>query len=96
MEKGRPRVILTIHDIGFLAEFSGLKRCLIRKFWIQWPLQCDHLAGIDRDKEAVLKEAPWFPVTKTSVIPSVIPQYFKPRQRRQKTKALSAAYWRDD
>lgn len=86
--KGRPRVVLTIHDIGFLAEFSGFKRWLIRKFWIQWPLWCvDHLVVVSTaTKEAVLKEVPWFPVTNTSVIPSVIPQHFKPRQCRPANK----------
>ena len=83
-KKGRPRVVLTIHDIGFLEEFSGFKRWLIRKFWIQWPLRCvDHLVVVSTaTKEAVLKETPWFPVAKTSVIPSVVPQHFKPRQGR--------------
>ena len=86
--KGRPQVVLTIHDIGFLEEFSGFKRWLIRKFWIQWPLRCvDHLVVVSTaTKEAVLKEAPWFPVTKTSVIPSVIPQHFTPRQSRPANK----------
>ncbi len=86
--KRRPRIVLTIHDIGFLAEFSGFKRWLIRKFWIQWPLRCvDHLVVVSTaTKEAVIKEAPWFPVTKTSVIPSVIPQHFKPRQGRPVNK----------
>ena len=86
--KDRPRVVLTIHDIGFLAEFSGFKRWLIRKFWIHWPLRCvDHLIVVSTaTKEAVLKEVPWFPVTKTSVIPSVIPQHFKPRQGRPENK----------
>ena len=86
--KGRPQVVLTIHDIGFLAEFSGFKRWLIRKFWVHWPLRCvDHLVLVSTaTKEAVLREAPWFPVTKTSVIPSVIPQHFKPRQGRPENK----------
>ena len=86
--KGRPQVVLTIHDIGFLAEFSGFKHWLIRKFWIQWPLRCiDHLVVVSTaTKEAVLKEVPWFPVTNTSVIPSVIPQHFKPRQGRPANK----------
>ena len=87
-KKGRPRVVLTMHDIGFLTEFSGLKRWLICKFWIHWPLRCvDHLVVVSTaTKEAVLREAPWFPVTKTSVIPSVIPQHFKPRQGRPENK----------
>jgi glycosyltransferase involved in cell wall biosynthesis len=93
-KKGRPRVVLTIHDIGFLAEFSGFKRWLIRKFWMQWPLRCvDHLVVVSTaTKEAVLREAPWFPVTKTSVIPSVVPQHFKPRQGRPANKKQVALH----
>ena len=86
--KGRPQVVLTVHDIGFLAEYSGFKRWLIRKFWIQWPLRCvDHLVVVSTaTKEAILKEVPWLPSAKTSVIPSVIPQHFKPRQSRPENK----------
>ena len=92
--KGRPQVVLTIHDIGFLAELSGLKHWLIRKFWIQWPLRCvDHLVVVSTaTKEAVLKEVSWFPITKTSVIPSVIPQHFKPRQGRPANKKAVALH----
>ena len=32
--KDRPGVVLTIHDIRILKEFSGFKRWVIRKFWI--------------------------------------------------------------
>lgn len=86
--KGRPRVVLTIHDVGFLAEFSGFKRWLIHKFWIQWPLRCiDHLVVVSAaTKDAVMKEVPWFPVAKTSVIPSIVPQHFKKRQSRPENK----------
>ena len=81
--KNRPRVVLTIHDIGFLTEFSGLKRWLFRKFWIQWPLRCvDHLVVVSTaTKETVLKEVPWFSVTKITVIPSVVPQHFHARTK---------------
>ena len=41
-------------------------------------------------KEAVLKEVPWFPTANISVIPSVVPRHFKPRQadRQWKSHAL--------
>ena len=92
--KGRPRVVLTIHDIGFLEEFSGFKRWLIRKFWIQWPLRCvDHLVVVSTaTKQAVLKEVEWFPAAKISVIPSIVPQHFKPRQGRPANKKLVALH----
>ena len=86
--KNRPQVVLTIHDIGFLTDFSGFKLWMIHKLWIRWPLRCvDHLVVVSNaTKEAVLKEAPWFPVAKISVIPSVVPQHFKPRQGRPRNK----------
>ena len=79
--RNRPKVVLTIHDIGFLHDFRGLKRWLMRLFWVQLPLRCiDHLVTVsEATKRAVLKEAPWFPQDKITVIPTVVPQHFKPR-----------------
>ena len=54
---------------------------MLRKFWIHWPLRCiDHLITVsEATKEAVRKEAPWFPVSKITVIPTLVPQHFRPR-----------------
>ena len=77
----RPFVFLTIHDIGFTTEYQGIKGWMLRKFWIHWPLRCiDHLITVsEATKEAVRKEAPWFPVSKITVIPTLVPQHFRPR-----------------
>lgn len=77
----RPKVVLTIHDIGFLHDHKGIKRWLMRLFWVQLPLRCiDHLVTVsEATKRAVLMEAPWFDSTKITVIPTVVPQHFKPR-----------------
>jgi len=82
--RNRPKVILTIHDIGFLHDFTGLKRWLMRLVWVQLPLRCiDHLVTVsEATKQAVLTEAPWFPENKITVIPTVVPQHFTPRKER--------------
>ena len=82
-KRNRPKVILTIHDIGFLTHFTGIRRWIMRLFWVQWPLFCiDHLVTVSTaTKRALLKEAPWFPANKVTVIPTVVPQHFKPRKK---------------
>ena len=81
-KRNRPKVVLTIHDIGFLHDLTGLKRWLMRLFWVQLPLRCiDHLVTVsEATKRAVLNEAPWFDPKKITVIPTVVPQHFKPRK----------------
>ena len=34
----RRKVVLTIHDNGFLEAYSGWKRWLMKKLWLDWPL----------------------------------------------------------
>ena len=65
----------------------------MRLFWLQLPLLCiDHLVTVsEATKQAVLGEATWFPEKKITVIPTVVPQHFKPRKERpenSKTVAL--------
>ena len=80
--RNRPQVLLTIHDIGFIHDHTGWKRWLMKKIWITWPLRCvDQLVTVsEATKEDVLKEASWFDPTKITVIPTVVPQHFKPRR----------------
>lgn len=80
--RNRPKVVLTIHDIGFIHANSGLKRWLLKKIWITWPLRCvDQLVTVsEATKEHVMKESTWFDPTKITVIPTVVPQHFKPRK----------------
>jgi glycosyltransferase involved in cell wall biosynthesis len=80
-QRNRPKVVLTIHDIGFIHDHTGWKRWLMKKVWITWPLRCvDQLITVsEATKEDVLKEASWFDPQKITVIPTVVPQHFKPR-----------------
>ena len=56
----------------------------MRLFWVQLPLRCiDHLVTVsEATKRAVLNEAPSFPADKITVIPTVVPQHFKPRAEK--------------
>ena len=82
--RNRPKLVLTIHDIGFLNDHRGFKRYLTRKVWIHWPLRCiDHLITVsEATKQAVLSETPWFDSANITVIPTVVPQHFQPRKER--------------
>lgn len=79
----RPKLILTIHDLGFLEEFNGVKKWLLRKFWLHWPLRnIDHVITVSKTtKKAVLREVRWFAESNISVIPTVVPQHFEPRPK---------------
>lgn len=78
----RPVVVLTIHDIGFIRKHQGWKRWIMKLVWISWPLRCiDRLITVsEATKKAVLQEAPWFPESKITVIPTVVPQHFQKRE----------------
>ena len=80
--RNRPKLVLTIHDIGFLNDHRGVKRWVMRKVWIHWPLRCiDHLITVsEATKGAVLSEAPWFDSANITVIHTVVPQHFKARE----------------
>lgn len=82
-KSNRPKVVLTIHDIGIIKELSGLKRWLMKTIWIDWPLSCiDHLVVVsDATKKSIMQEAPWFKASKITVIPTVIPSHFKRREK---------------
>jgi glycosyltransferase involved in cell wall biosynthesis len=75
------KVVATLHDIGYIRNSSKIKSALIKLFWFTLPLKrTDHLITVsEATKEAVLKEASWFDPTKITVIPTVVPQHFKPR-----------------
>lgn len=79
--KNRPKLIATIHDIGYLIHSHPIKKRIIKWIWFSGPLkQLDHLITVsEQTKLEVMREAPWFSPKKISVIPTVIPQHFNPR-----------------
>jgi len=74
-------LIATIHDIGYIHHSSRIKAWLLKYFWFTLLLKkIDHLVVVsEKTKQRVLEEASWFPEAKITVIPTVVPQHFKPR-----------------
>jgi glycosyltransferase involved in cell wall biosynthesis len=74
---GAPKVrrILTVHDIGFLYQTKGIKRMLLRYFWLSGPLKKAHavVAVSEATKQEIQR---WYPRQKISVIPTVIDPRF--------------------
>lgn len=79
--RNRPMVVLTFHDVGYVEEHEGLKGWIVKTLWFTLPLKCcDHAVTVSNaSKYAVKTNAPWFSEEKISVIPTVVPQHFKPR-----------------
>ena len=76
----RRKVVLTIHDNGFLEEHHGWKRWLMKKIWLDWPLKrCDRVVAVSNaTKRSILKQTD-YPEDQIKVIHSVVPSHFKPR-----------------
>ena len=74
-------LIATIHDIGYIHHSSRIKAWLLKYFWFTLLLKkIDCLVVVsEKTKQRVLEEASWFPEAKITVIPTVVPQHFKPR-----------------
>jgi glycosyltransferase involved in cell wall biosynthesis len=67
------RTVLTIHDLGFLNRRKGLRGFLIRKFFLEWPLERIRwiTAVSTATKEAIEREFP-MAAGKVRVIPNPI------------------------
>ena len=76
----RRKVVLTIHDNGFLEAYSGWKRWLMKKLWLDWPLRrCDRVVAVSNATKQGILEHTDFPEDQIAVIHSVVPSHFKPR-----------------
>lgn len=76
----RRKVVLTIHDNGFLEAYSGWKRWLMKKLWLDWPLRrCDRVVAVSNATKQGILEHTDFPEDQMAVIHSVVPSHFKPR-----------------
>lgn len=84
----RPFIVLTIHDLGFMEEYQGIKKWMMKILWITLPLQCvDHLIVVSESTmRAVESHAPGFEKCRISVIPSCITDAFKTRAERPSNK----------
>lgn len=75
--------IITIHDISFLDRTSGLKRSILKLFWVTLPSRFSHKITVvsQATKEALLKEGNIDPA-KIHVIYNFINPVFKPVERK--------------
>jgi glycosyltransferase involved in cell wall biosynthesis len=74
--------IMTVHDLSFLNRTKGLKRSLLRFFWVTMPSKFSHKITVvsQATKEALLKETNIDP-SKVHVIYNFIDPIFKPVKR---------------
>ena len=76
----RGKVVLTIHDNGFLEEHRGWKRWLMKKVWLDWPLKrCDRVVAVSNATKRSIVEYTNYPEDQIEVIHTVVPSHFKPR-----------------
>ena len=76
----RHKVVLTVHDNGFLEEHRGWKRWLMKKVWLDWPLKrCDLVIAVSNATKRSILEHTDYSEDQIEVIHSVVPSHFKPR-----------------
>ena len=79
--KGR-KVILTIHDNGFLRLHSGIRRWIMKKVWLDWPLRnCTNVVAVSNATKQDILTNTTYPSDKVEVIHSVVPSHFKSRTK---------------
>ncbi len=78
------RRVLTIHDLAFLQQNNGIKRSILKLFWIVLPVKFAHRVTVisEATKADVLKYVQVDP-TKIKVIPNFISDTFRPIQNRK-------------
>jgi glycosyltransferase involved in cell wall biosynthesis len=74
------KVVLTIHDNGFLEETSGVKRWLMKKVWLDWPLRrCTRVVAVSQATKKSILAHTRYPADRIHVIHSVVPSHFRRR-----------------
>ena len=77
---GRRMSVLTIHDFGYLAQLHGLKRWLVKKLWVDWPVsRCTAVTCVsEQTRRDLLRLTPVAPdkvvVIHNPVQPQFVPQ----------------------
>jgi glycosyltransferase involved in cell wall biosynthesis len=73
------KIVLTIHDIGFMNESRGLMRSVLKYFWLTGPLKkADKVVAVSEATKGNILQ--YFPKQMVEVIPTVISTTFKPRE----------------
>ena len=76
----RRKVILTVHDNGFLNDYKGIKRWLLKKMWLDWPLKrCTRVVAVSNATKQSILQHTSYPSDQIAIIPSLVPSHFRPR-----------------
>lgn len=76
----RRKVILTVHDNGFLNDYKGIKRWLMKKLWLDWPLKrCTRVVAVSNATKQSILQHTSYPSDQIAIIPSLVPSHFRPR-----------------
>ena len=76
----RRKVVLTVHDNGFLNDYKGMKRWLMKKLWLDWPLKrCTRVVAVSNATKQSILHHTSYPSDQIAIIPSLVPSHFRPR-----------------
>ena len=79
------KVVLTIHDNGHIERSTGLKRWLMKKLWLDWPLkQCEKVVAVSEATKRGILDLASSDANQVEVIPTVVSSRFKPRTEAPK------------
>jgi glycosyltransferase involved in cell wall biosynthesis len=75
------RVVLTIHDNGHIEQCTGLKRWLMKKLWLDWPLKrCEKVVAVSEATKRSILDLASPNGNEVEVIPTVVSSRFQPRK----------------
>ena len=75
------KVVLTVHDNGHIERSTGLKRWLMKKLWLDWPLkQCKKVVAVSEATKRSILDLTSANRNQVEVIPTVVSSRFKPRK----------------
>ena len=76
------KVVLTVHDLGFLEEARGVKGWLMKKLWLDGPLRrCARVVAVSEATKRSILAQTRYPADHIEVIPTLIPSHFTRRTR---------------
>ena len=75
------KVVLTIHDNGHIERSTGLKRWLMKKLWLDWPLKrCEKVVAVSEATKRSILDLTSANQNQVEVIPTVVSSRFKLRK----------------
>jgi glycosyltransferase involved in cell wall biosynthesis len=77
------RTILTNHDCGYIARTRGLRRWLLKKLWLDWPVaRCAAVTTVSTQIKDEIIRYTGCPPEKVHVIPNAVMPEFTPSPKR--------------